>query len=445
MRAPSTRSRASWAFEAILAGHRPVTFGMPFYAGWGLTDDRRPVPARRGRALTRAQLVAAAMILYPVWYDPHRDRLCPVEDTLAALEAQARAWREDRHGYAALAVRDWKHAHHRAFFRNRRGGAWRSTRTQDPPWAKAAPFRSGPAARTTCSPPPARAPTGRSCGWRTVSCARGGLGARLIPPLSLVQDDLGIYYDPTRESRFERLVAEAAMLDAARLRRAERLITALTRQKITKYNLGGDAALPELPGDREIILVPGQVEDDASVLRGAGDVDGNLDLLRTARRLHPTAYLIYKPHPDVEAGLRKGAVPIGDLVDLADHVAKDADPTVLIRAADRVVTMTSGIGFEALIRKVPVTTLGAPFYAGWGLTTDLGAVPARRKARPSLAAFVHAALILYPRYHDPVTGLPCPVEVAVERLANGVLVPRKSILARLQSLRGRIARAFTNR
>jgi capsular polysaccharide export protein len=31
-------------FEAILAGHRPVTFGVPFYAGWGLTDDRRPVP-----------------------------------------------------------------------------------------------------------------------------------------------------------------------------------------------------------------------------------------------------------------------------------------------------------------------------------------------------------------------------------------------------------------
>src|SRR6056297_2571005 len=103
-------------FEAILAGHRPVTFGVPFYAGWGLTDDRRPMPARRGRALTRAQLVAAAMILYPVWYDPYRDRLCPVEDTLAALETQARAWREDRHGYAAIGFKDWKHAHHRAFF-----------------------------------------------------------------------------------------------------------------------------------------------------------------------------------------------------------------------------------------------------------------------------------------------------------------------------------------
>jgi capsular polysaccharide export protein len=194
--------------------------------------------------------------------------------------------------------------------------------------------------------------------------------------------------------------------------------------------------------------VPGQVEDDASVLRGAGDVDTNLELLRTARRLHPTGFLIYKPHPDVEAGLRRGAVPIGELVELADHEANGADPVALIAAADRVVTMTSGLGFEALIRGVPVTTLGAPFYAGWGLTTDLGEVPARRRARPALAALVHATLIAYPRYHDPVTGLPCPVEVAVERLADGVPVPRggrRRILATLQAWRASLVQAFRKR
>ena len=130
-------------------------------------------------------------------------------------------------------------------------------------------------------------------------------------------------------------------------------------------------------------------------------------------------------------------------MDLADHVAKDANPTALIRAADRVRDDDLGIGFEALIRKVPVTTLGAPFYAGWGLTTDLGAVPARRKARPSLAAFVPCRPHPLPRATMTLSrACPAPVEVAVERLANGVPVPRKSILARLQSLRGRIARGF---
>jgi capsular polysaccharide export protein len=429
-------------FEAILAGHRPVTFGVPFYAGWGLTDDRRPTPARRGRPLTRAQLVAAAMILHPIWYDPYRDRLCPVEDVLATLEAQSRAWREDRNGYVALGFSDWKHAHHRAFF----GG-------------KSVTFARD-VARAVEDGRPVQVWAGRESDILREAARRAnrplfrvedgflrsrGLGARLVPPLSLVQDDLGISYDPSRASRLERLIAEAAALDPARLRRAERLIATLTRKRITKYNLAPVNPLPELPKDRAVILVPGQVEDDASVRLGAGDVTTNLDLLRTARRLYPNGHLIYKPHPDVEVGLRRGAVPIADLVELADHVANGADPLKLIARADRVVTMTSGLGFEALIRGVPVTTLGAPFYAGWGLTTDLGEVPPRRRARPSLPALVHATLVAYPRYHDPVTGLPCPVEVAVERLAEDSPLPRSprlGLLATLQDWRGRIAKAF---
>ena len=81
--------------------------------------------------------------------------------------------------------------------------------------------------------------------------------------------------------------------------------------------------------------------------------------------------------------------------------------------------MTSLMGFEALLRGKAVTCLGTPFYAGWGLTTDLGAIPDRRTAKPSLTALVHAVLIDYPRYHDPVTNTPCPVEVVVDRLASG--------------------------
>ena len=86
-----------------------------------------------------------------------------------------------------------------------------------------------------------------------------------------------------------------------------------------------------------------------------------------------------------------------------------------------------------MLRSLPVTTLGAPFYAGWGLTRDLGPVPARRQARPGLAGLVHAALIAYPRYFDPQTGLPCPVEVALDRLADPTPAPRSlRILAKAQ-------------
>ena len=110
-----------------------------------------------------------------------------------------------------------------------------------------------------------------------------------------------------------------------------------------------------------------------------------------------------------------------DASGLADIVAQQADMAKLLNSVDRVWTMTSGAGFEALLRGIPVTTLGAPFYAGWGLTTDLGPIPERRKARPDLAGLVHAVLIDYARYIDPVTGMACPVEVAVKRLAAGTV------------------------
>ncbi len=127
--------------------------------------------------------------------------------------------------------------------------------------------------------------------------------------------------------------------------------------------------------------MPGQVEDDASILTGAGDIRTNRALLQAARDANPDAVILYKPHPDVEAGLRAGALAAA-AIGIADMVLSDADPVDLIEACDEVWTMTSLLGFEALLRGKPVTCLGAPFYAGWGLTRDLGPVPERRTARP---------------------------------------------------------------
>jgi capsular polysaccharide export protein len=85
---------------------------------------------------------------------------------------------------------------------------------------------------------------------------------------------------------------------------------------------------------------------------------------------------------------------------------------------DAVHVLTSLAGFEALLRGRAVTCHGTPFYAGWGLTRDLAPVPARRGRALTLDALVAGVLILYPRYLDPVSGLPCPPEVLVERMAR---------------------------
>lgn len=386
-------------FEAIMAGHKPILYGQPFYAGWGLTTDVNPVD-RRQRNLSRAQLFAAAMILAPTWYDPYHDTLCSFEDALGTLEAHTRCWREDHQGWAAQQMRLWKRAPLQKMFGrhvkmtfdqpqvdNRKEMIWASKATD------------------------ASTATRVEDGF----LRSRGLGAELVPALSLVCDDLGIYYDPRRDSRMEYWINRSIDLEDGALRRAEALRMSLIKNHLSKYNL--DGATPDLPAGRRI-LVPGQVEDDASIETGAQDVRSNAALLKATREANPDAIVIYKPHPDVEAGLRTGTID-AETAKLADVIATHADPMALLDQVDAVWTITSLLGFEAVLRGVPVTCLGLPFYAGWGLTRDLCETPERRFSTPTLDQLSHAALIDYPRYFDPLTNAPCPVEVVVDRLRSG--------------------------
>jgi capsular polysaccharide export protein len=417
-------------FEAILHGHRPHVFGQPFYAGWGLTDDRAPL-SRRTRRLTAPELFAGAMILAPLWYDPCRDRLSTLDQVIDQLEAELRAYRTDARGHVAAGMRLWKRPRLQAFF-----GGTRALRFRDDP-AAADTFAAAEGRSLLIwagKEPPGFAPRSPCLRVEDGFLRSRGLGAELVPPLSLVTDDRGIYYDPTRPSGLDALVA--APLPPGGRDRADRLLARLRDAGLTKYNLGS-APLPPLPEGHRI-LVPGQVEDDASILKGAGSVRTNLALLQAVRSANPGAVVIYKPHPDVLAGLRAGAIPGDRLQGLADVVLSRADPAALLAEVQEVWTMTSLLGFEALIRGLPVTCLGAPFYAGYGLTRDLGPVPVWR--RPAdLATLAHAALIAYPRYWDPVSRRPCPPEVALDRLASGE-VPHPGRLNRLLSkAQGRFA------
>jgi len=242
-----------------------------------------------------------------------------------------------------------------------------------------------------------------------------GLGAAFIEAVSLVLDDAGIYYDPSAPSDLETLLREAEIAPELAARAAA-LRRRLVAENVTKYNVGRDAARV-VPEGRVGVLVPGQVEDDASIIRGAGAVRTNRDLLASVRRRRPDAFIVYKPHPDVVAGYRSGAVPPHDLA-LADAVVVEGSIAALYPQCSALETMTSLSGFEALLRGLSVTTHGAPFYAGWGLTEDLAPHPRRGVAR-TLDELVAATLILYPLYRDPASGLPCGPETALESLLAG--------------------------
>jgi len=267
-----------------------------------------------------------------------------------------------------------------------------------------------------------------------------GLGSDCHPPHSIILDRSGLHLDPNHPSDLETLIA-TPIENPVLIARAERLMRDVVDAGISKYASGGKPFdRPVL--ERRLVLVTGQVEDDLSVQLGGAGVAGNLDLIRRARAAEPEAYLIFKPHPDVDAGHRRGRIADAQALEYVDQIVRDVPMASLLDSVDAVHVLTSLAGFEALIRGCEVVTHGQPFYAGWGLTRDLAPTIERRRGRNiTKAQLVAATLILYPRYLDPVTKLPCPPEILVERLAAQP-IPQESFLTRFRRVQGRLRRGF---
>ena len=74
-------------FEALLVGCECVCFGMPFYAGWGVTVDRVRCERRKAKRSVE-EIFAAAYILYTRYYTPYRNCPSNIFDTIAEIVQQ---------------------------------------------------------------------------------------------------------------------------------------------------------------------------------------------------------------------------------------------------------------------------------------------------------------------------------------------------------------------
>lgn len=394
-------------FEALMLDKPVVCFGLPWYAGWGLTDDRNAslasVRARRTRPRTVEQLFEMAYLRYSRYVDPSTGTPGTIFDVIDWL-ARNKALNDQARGTVyCVGMSMWK----RAVVR---------------------PFLTAPSTRLHFVRSPvalARRPLAKDSKvvvWgikhevalTTLAARRGlpvwrmedgflrsvGLGSDLFRPVSLVLDQSGMYYDPASGSALEHMLA-TQQLDVEDLARAARFRREYVKLKLSKYNLSR-SALKIDSGGRKVLLVPGQVEDDASIRRGSPMVRSNLELLRAVRAANPDACVLYKAHPDVVAGNRQGVVPPEELAILADQCVNEANIIDCILAADEVHTMTSLSGFEALLHGRAVHCYGSPFYAGWGLTVDHFPLP-KRQREVDLDALVFAVMLAYPRYVLPGT------------------------------------------
>ena len=279
------------------------------------------------------------------------------------------------------------------------------------------------------------------------------LGSGFAKPYSLSIDSRGIYFDPRKTSDLEYLLENYQFTNELK-ERAKRIRKLVVESKFSKYNhLKHTTIKIDKNRYEKVILVTGQVEDDMSIKYGAFGLN-NSDLLEMVKKNNPNAYIIYKPHPDVLSGNRVGHISKKITDRCADSIQTNISIDSCIEVSDEVHTLTSGAGFDALLRGKRVYTYGMPFYAGWGLTTDYRECK-RRTRTLVLDELVAVTLILFPRYISPKTGKFCEVEQTLSELqeeqnryfsdriyryslkARGYLLPRtrKLIRAMLNPLR----------
>lgn len=432
-----------YGFEALMAGKPVVCFGQPWYAGWGLTDDRHPaaqaLAARRGSAPLLA-LVSAAYLRYARYLNPQTNEPGTLFDVLEYLRLYRRHQLALRGTLWAPGLSFWKRSILKPFLATADN---RLCFSHVPPAAHACVVWG----------------TAGEARWQAIAQVRGmavwrmedgflrsvGLGSDLHAPLSLVLDKRGIYYDATRASDLEDAL-NAVSLTPDQAARAERLRQHIVESGVSKYNAGTAWRLPGEARGRRVLLVPGQVSNDASLSGGAQHIQTVTALLRLVRARNPQAYIVFKPHPDVVAGNRAGEPDGKNALRWADCLATGADIADVLEQVDEVHTLTSLTGFEALLRDKAVFCYGMPFYAGWGLTHDEYACP-RRTRRLTLNALIHTTLIDYPFYLHPTRKTPMSAEDAVMLLSaspirRGALTARRKRLTPLVNKARHLIHAF---
>jgi len=409
-----------YGLEVLMRGATVTCHGQPFYAGWGLTEDRQPM-ARRTRVRSLNELFIAAYLIYPVYVDPVTNQLCDLATIIDHIEIQSEQRARVGGALTCVGITPWKRRYIDRYLFSADYGHQHLSVSKFLRWNES---QSGPARLLIWGRKPPDAAVEQALTSHHVTRMEDGfvrsvgLGSNFTAPRSLVIDSEGIYFDATRPSRLETLMQHYNCTESD-LHRAVALTQVLLTERISKYTRPADHTFDcSYYCGKKVLLVVGQVDGDASLRFGSGVVQSNLDLLLRVRRANPHANIVYKPHPDVVSGNRSDGIDSNCELDaLCDRVETILPIDVVLRECDEVHTISSLTGLEALLYSKRVVTYGRPFYAGWGLTSDHCEFERRNRKR-SLDELIYISYIKYPAYLDIASGERVSVEQTVEALLS---------------------------
>ncbi|HEA8265354.1 TPA: capsular polysaccharide biosynthesis protein [Campylobacter lari] len=397
-------------FEALMLERECVCYGMPFYAGWGLTQDKQACK-RRLKKRTLEEVFYATYILYSEYFNPYLNQKSDIFDTIHTLAKYKKIEQANSNTLYFLGFSKWKREFIKPFFKaksnkiiflNSLDELYKANlKPEDKIFIWGKKYDKSLLAKDFNN---------------EIFLVEDGflrsvfLGSDLTRPFSLIVDSKGLYVDPSKPSDLEDILQNHEF-DESLKQRAKKLITIITQNKFSKYN-GLKHEKLNFNTNKKVILIPAQVEDDASMILGGAGFD-TLKLLQSVRKTNENAFIVFKPHPDVLSGNRKGLKDKSIILKYCDEIIENVSIDSAINASDEVHTITSTSGFDALLRGKKVVVYGKPFYAGWGLTSDLHEIPRRTRVL-SLEELVAGVLILYPRYIHPKSKNLCEVELALD-------------------------------
>ncbi|HIC3486123.1 TPA: capsular polysaccharide biosynthesis protein [Campylobacter coli] len=397
-------------FEALMLKQECVCYGMPFYAGWGLTQDKQ-MCKRRLKKRSLEEVFCAAYILYSEYFNPYLNQKSDIFDTIYTLAKYKKIEQANSNTLYFLGFTLWKRWFMRPFFKAKNNKIIFLNSLDELYKANLNPedkiFIWGKKYDKTLLAKDFS---------NEIFLVEDGflrsvfLGSDLTRPFSLIIDSKGLYVDPSKPSDLEDIL-QNHIFDESLKQRAKKLITMIMQNKFSKYN-GLKHEKLDFSTNKKIILIPAQVEDDASMILGGAGFD-TLKLLQSVRTANKDAFIVFKPHPDVLSGNRKGLKDKDIILKYCDEIIENVSIDSAINACDEVHTITSTSGLDALLRGKKVVVYGKPFYAGWGLTQDLHRI-SRRTRILSLEELVAGVLILYPRYIHPKSKNLCEVELALD-------------------------------
>lgn len=391
-------------FEALLLGKKVVTYGIPFYAGWGLTEDKQKnnpkynnIFSRRATVLDVETLAYTFYFLYTKYKDPYTEEDITPQQTVRRLNTYRRHYDKINTNLFFLNTSLWK----RKFIYKMFKDSYKIEFLNDDN-IESSPL-SGKNTKVIWG---MKNPSEENTDSNNVLRFEDGfvrskkLGSKKTKPLSICLDSSGIYFNHQKPSDLENMLNTKEYFNEFTSNEGKKIIDLFNKTPLTKYNFNnGNAFINEKQKKKQkTILVIGQVEDDASILF-SGNGYSNLSLVEEARIKNVKAHVVFKEHPDVTSGKRAGKVDSELLNSLDIQFADSASLASCIDAADEVHTISSLGGLEALMRGKIVYCYGFPFYSGWGLTIDKAPIK-RRKNKISIENLVYATYAEYPLYFD---------------------------------------------